>query len=237
MSERVGAHARVAESAPAGGQGSATLYIINLLSSTTPMTLEVPYSPELEGFAVFRSRRVEDGRDRFRLHLGYFESVQEAERAAGRGSRTLSRLPGLHWRRGTAWDRWTTPTSRSSSWFASSRAQGAATAGKNPPTPQCATYRSTDADLAVLAPAVKPNPVRATLVAPMAGAHPAVGGACRIAAAVARRGVEVARDGTRAASRPAPATYRDESRWPERDTRLSDVSRSAEVRGAAHLVD
>jgi hypothetical protein len=82
MSERVGAHARVAESAPVeGGQGQAMLYIINLLSSTTPMALEVPYAPELEGFAVFRSRRVEDGRDRFRLHLGYFESIQEAERA------------------------------------------------------------------------------------------------------------------------------------------------------------
>src|SRR5882672_54465 len=81
MSERVGAHARVAGSALAdSGPGEATLYIINLLSSTTPMTLEVPYTPELEGFAVFRSRRVEDGRDRFRLHLGYFESQGEAER-------------------------------------------------------------------------------------------------------------------------------------------------------------
>src|SRR4029450_13036728 len=81
MSERVGAHARVAEIARAStGQSSAALYIINLLSSTTPMTLEVPYAPELEGFAVFRSRRVEDGRDRFRLHLGYFESPREAAR-------------------------------------------------------------------------------------------------------------------------------------------------------------
>jgi hypothetical protein len=81
MSERVGAHARVAGSALADSAPvEATLYIINLLSSTTPMTLEVPYTPELEGFAVFRSRRVEDGRDRFRLHLGYFESQAEAER-------------------------------------------------------------------------------------------------------------------------------------------------------------
>ena len=81
MSERVGAHARVAGSALAdSAPGEATLYIINLVSSTTPMTLEVPYAPELEGFAVFRSRRVEDGRDRFRLHLGYFESQSEAQR-------------------------------------------------------------------------------------------------------------------------------------------------------------
>jgi len=37
-------------------------------------------APELEGFAVFRSRRVEDGRDRYRLHLGYFESREDAQR-------------------------------------------------------------------------------------------------------------------------------------------------------------
>ena len=60
--------------------GGATLYIINLSSSTTPMALEVPDAPELEGFAVFRSRRVEDGRDRYRLHLGYFESREDAQR-------------------------------------------------------------------------------------------------------------------------------------------------------------
>ena len=44
------------------------------------MALEVPDAPELEGFAVFRSRRVEDGRDRYRLHLGYFESREDAQR-------------------------------------------------------------------------------------------------------------------------------------------------------------
>lgn len=82
MSNRAGAEALVAGEAglAAASQGSATLYIINLISSTTPMALEVPHAPELEGFAVFRSRRVEDGRDRFRLHLGYFDSAREAER-------------------------------------------------------------------------------------------------------------------------------------------------------------
>ena len=63
-----------------GDGATTTLYIINLVSSTTPMTLEVPDVPELEGFAVFRSRRVEDGRDRFRLHVGYFESPEDAQR-------------------------------------------------------------------------------------------------------------------------------------------------------------
>jgi len=82
MSERAGAKARVASdvSPAAGDNGAATLYIINLISSTTPMALEVPDAPELEGFAVFRSRRVEDGRDRFRLHVGYFESPEDAAR-------------------------------------------------------------------------------------------------------------------------------------------------------------
>jgi len=79
---------------PAAGQnGTTTLYIINLISSTTPMALEVPDAPELEGFAVFRSRRVEDGRDRFRLHVGYFESPEDAERV----------LPGVRARYPAAW--------------------------------------------------------------------------------------------------------------------------------------
>lgn len=58
---------------------SGALYIITLSSSTAPMALEAPALPELTGLAVFRSRRVEDGRDRFRLHVGYFESIAAAE--------------------------------------------------------------------------------------------------------------------------------------------------------------
>jgi sporulation related protein len=82
MANRAGAGIRIAADSGANdSQGSgAALYIINLSSSTTPMALEVPDAPELEGFAVFRSRRVEDGRDRYRLHLGYFESREDAQR-------------------------------------------------------------------------------------------------------------------------------------------------------------
>jgi len=36
--------------------------------------------PELAGLAVFRSRQVEEGRERFRLHVGYFSSVEAAEK-------------------------------------------------------------------------------------------------------------------------------------------------------------
>src|ERR1700694_4760337 len=57
------------------------LYVINLGSSSMPMPLTVPFRHELVGFTVFRSRSFEHGRERFRLHLGYFESEQRAEEA------------------------------------------------------------------------------------------------------------------------------------------------------------
>jgi hypothetical protein len=43
------------------------------------MALSQPASPELRRFTFFVSRRLEDGRERFRLHMGYFETLQEAE--------------------------------------------------------------------------------------------------------------------------------------------------------------
>jgi hypothetical protein len=57
------------------------LYVIDLDSSSMPMPLTVPFRHELVGFTVFRSRSFEHGRERFRLHLGYFESEQRAEDA------------------------------------------------------------------------------------------------------------------------------------------------------------
>jgi hypothetical protein len=45
------------------------------------MSLDVPFRHELVGFTVFRSRSFEHGRERFRLHLGYFESTRHAEDA------------------------------------------------------------------------------------------------------------------------------------------------------------
>ncbi len=53
--------------------------VINLCSSTTPMSLVRPAFKELERFTFFVSRRREDGRERFRLHMGYFASRTEAE--------------------------------------------------------------------------------------------------------------------------------------------------------------
>jgi len=57
------------------------LYVINLESSNAPMPLRVPFRYELVGFSVFRSRVIDDGRERFRLHLGYFDTQAHAEEA------------------------------------------------------------------------------------------------------------------------------------------------------------
>ena len=54
-------------------------FVINLCSSTTPMALVHPDAPELKRFRFFISRRLEDGRERFRLHMGHFETLEEAE--------------------------------------------------------------------------------------------------------------------------------------------------------------
>jgi hypothetical protein len=62
---------------PAVGTGP---FVINLCSSTTPMALEQPKLGELkQRFTFFVSRRREDGRERFRLHMGYFDTEAEAE--------------------------------------------------------------------------------------------------------------------------------------------------------------
>jgi hypothetical protein len=58
---------------------AAVSYVINLCASTTPVGLEQPNDPALKQFRFFVSRRREDGRERFRLHMGYFPSQQAAE--------------------------------------------------------------------------------------------------------------------------------------------------------------
>lgn len=54
-------------------------FVVNLCSSTTPMALAHPQTPELKKFTFFMSRRREEGRERFRLHMGYFATLAEAE--------------------------------------------------------------------------------------------------------------------------------------------------------------
>jgi hypothetical protein len=47
------------------------------------MALSNPEQPELERFSFFVSRRFEEGRERFRLHMGYFSTLEEAEEWLG----------------------------------------------------------------------------------------------------------------------------------------------------------
>src|SRR5690242_21784042 len=71
------AHARTeAGEQPAAATGP---YVLNLCSSTTPMALAQTELPELKRFTFFVSRRFEEGRERFRLHMGFFASQAEAE--------------------------------------------------------------------------------------------------------------------------------------------------------------
>ena len=55
-------------------------FVINLCASTTPVGLVQPTHAGLKRFTFFVSRRLEEGRERFRLHMGYFDSQEEAEK-------------------------------------------------------------------------------------------------------------------------------------------------------------
>jgi len=68
--------------ARAGLPGSAQLnaFVINLCSSTSPVALTQPDHAGLKRFTFFVSRRREESRERFRLHMGYFETQEEAEK-------------------------------------------------------------------------------------------------------------------------------------------------------------
>ena len=71
-------HADTRESAAATA-ADAGPFVLNLTSSTTPMALAHPELAELKRFTFFVSRRFEEGRERFRLHMGYFTTLAEAE--------------------------------------------------------------------------------------------------------------------------------------------------------------
>ena len=73
--------------AEAGGSAAPALsagpFVLNLCSSTSPMALAQTDLPELRRFTFFVSRRFEEGRERFRLHMGYFATLAEAEEWLG----------------------------------------------------------------------------------------------------------------------------------------------------------
>jgi hypothetical protein len=62
-----------------GASAASQMFVINLAASTSPMALSHPSSPELKRYTFFVSRQRQDGRDRFRLHMGYFATQDEAE--------------------------------------------------------------------------------------------------------------------------------------------------------------
>src|ERR1700686_1037315 len=66
----------------AGLPGAARLnaFVINLCSSTSPVALAPPDHAGLKRFSFFVSRRREESRERFRLHMGYFDTQEEAEK-------------------------------------------------------------------------------------------------------------------------------------------------------------
>jgi hypothetical protein len=67
-----------ANPSPPGAAGSS--FVINLCSSTSPVALSPPDHAGLKRFTFFVSRRREEGRERFRLHMGYFGTQEEAEK-------------------------------------------------------------------------------------------------------------------------------------------------------------
>src|SRR5450432_3319191 len=55
-------------------------FVINLCAATSPVALTPPDHAGLKRFCFFVSRRREESRERFRLHMGYFQSQEEAEK-------------------------------------------------------------------------------------------------------------------------------------------------------------
>ena len=65
---------------PPAGSLPSNGFVINLCASTTPVALTPPNHAGLRRFTFFVSRRREDNRERFRLHMGYFDTQEEAEK-------------------------------------------------------------------------------------------------------------------------------------------------------------
>jgi hypothetical protein len=70
----------VSSGAAAPASSARNLFVINLCAATSPAALTQPDHAGLKRFIFFMSRRREEGRERFRLHMGYFDTQEEAER-------------------------------------------------------------------------------------------------------------------------------------------------------------
>jgi len=58
----------------------AARFMINLCSVAQPITIPQPRDSQLTRFRFFFSHYWEDGRRRFRLHLGFFQTIVEAQK-------------------------------------------------------------------------------------------------------------------------------------------------------------
>jgi hypothetical protein len=168
MQQAIVADERGADPTP-GPQANA--FVINLISSTTPVALTRPDHAGLNRFTFFVSRRREDGRERFRLHMGYFDTQEEAEKLLDI-VRTI--YPG-------AWAG-LTPGRRLS---AAARATGSApaTPAAPDPAPAPAAVRSPAPAAAVTRPIAAPIPVLVPVPAPASA--PAAASAVAMVPAVA----------------------------------------------------
>lgn len=74
----VGSSGLIAGSLPATETGT-SLFLINLCASMAPVQLASKSLPGLDSYRLYQVTRVEDGRTRYRLRLGFFPTQAEAE--------------------------------------------------------------------------------------------------------------------------------------------------------------
>jgi hypothetical protein len=55
-------------------------FVINLCAVAVPITIPQPRAPQLNRFRFFLSHSWEEGRRRYRLHMGYFPTAAEAQK-------------------------------------------------------------------------------------------------------------------------------------------------------------
>jgi len=199
---------------PASATSGSPRFVVNLCASTTPVGLVQPTHAGLKRFTFFVSRRLEEGRERFRLHMGYFETQEEAEKildlvrdvypAAWAGV-----APGIKLRsRGLA-DAPATPAPRADAAQAAAVQQAAAAAPAveaaaaaaaaagpaPPPPPMAASGRAISAAVPQIPPALAPAPVAPLESVPAA--------APVVAPVVAPVKLELVPDSPRATAAPA----------------------------------
>src|SRR5690606_28809558 len=74
-----GASGEISSMAPAAIGAGSPLFVINLCASIAPMHAAGTSLPGLGSYRVYQVARVEDGRTRHRLRLGFFTSEAHAE--------------------------------------------------------------------------------------------------------------------------------------------------------------